>query len=110
VLLNTARPANPAADLRLVRRTAAGADIPALGATVTTTAVNGLPAQKSQLYYANGHAGVSAAEVHLALPPAGSMSALIAWRSPEGVHTSGIDLTGGHHTVVLHDDGKVTLS
>jgi len=110
VLINTARPANPGTDLRLVRRTATGADVPALGATVTTAAVSGLPAQKSQLYYANGHAGVSAAEVHLALPATGTMHALIAWRGPGGVHTSGIDLTGGHHTVVLHDDGKVTLS
>jgi hypothetical protein len=109
VLLNTARPANPGTDLRLVRRTPAGADIPALGATVTTTSVAGLPAQKSQLYYANGHAGASAAELHLALPATGTMHALISWRSPEGVHTSGIELSSGHHTVVLHDDGKVTL-
>jgi hypothetical protein len=110
VLLNTARPANPGTDLRLVRRTAAGADVPALGATVTTASHAGLPAQKSQLYYANGHAGVSAAELHLALPATGSMHALIAWRSPAGVHTSSIELSRGHHTVVLHDDGKVTVS
>jgi len=108
VLINTGRPANPATDLRLVRRTPTGADIPALGATVSTVAAPGLPPQKAQLYYANGHAGVSAAELHLALPPAGSMHALVSWRSPDGVHTAGIELRSGHHTVVLHDDGKVT--
>lgn len=109
VLLNTAASTNPGADLRLVRRTAAGAEVAAIGATVTTTSAAGLPPQKSQLYYANGHAGVSAAEVHLALPATGSMHAEVAWRSADGVRTAGIQVTPGHHTVVLHDDGEVTL-
>jgi hypothetical protein len=109
VLLNTAPSAGAGADLRLVRRTAAGAEVPAIGATVTTTSAAGLPPQKFQLYYANGHAGVSAAEVHLALPAAGSMHAELAWRSADGVRTAGIQVSRGHSTVVLHDDGKVTL-
>lgn len=110
VLLNTSPRTLPAADLRLTRLTDSGTAVDALGATVTAQARDGAPAQKYQLYYANGHAGVSAAEIHLALPSSARLPAQISWRDQTGVHRAETVITPGHRTLVLHADGRVTAS
>jgi len=109
VLINTARGADPGADLRLTRRTASGAFVSAVGATVTVAGQHGLPEQKSQLYYANGHAGVSAPDVHLAVADSDPTLVHITWRDQTGVHEADVEVEPGHHVLELHDDGEVVL-
>ena len=108
VLLNTATPAAAGADLRIVRRTATGAVVPALGATVTAPAQQGLPAQKSQLYYANGHAGVSAPDIHLAVGHDGPTAVQVGWRDETGRRAADVEVRPGHHTLELRD-GEVIV-
>ena len=108
VLLNTSPSTGPAADLRLTRITDSGIAVDAIGAIVTAPARDALPTQKYQLYHANGHAGVSAAEIHLALPTSGALPVQIFWRDQAGVHRAETTITRGHQTLVLRDDGQVT--
>jgi len=108
VLINTANATAAGADLRIVRRTVTGALVPAIGATVTAPPQHGLPAQKQQLYYANGHAGVSAPEVHLAVGRAGPMTVRIAWRDPSGSRLVDVEVGPGHQTLELRD-GEVIV-
>lgn len=110
VLINTAPAAHLGADLRIVRQSATGTMVPAIGATVTAPAANGIPAQKSQLYYANGHAGVSAAEIHLAVSGSVATSVQIAWRDGALIHRATVQILPGHRTIELLQDGEVNVS
>ncbi|MEY8042890.1 CRTAC1 family protein [Saccharopolyspora cebuensis] len=103
VLLRNTAQSPPAADLRLVRAGAAGGLRDALGAQVEVGGA--APPQKAQLYPANGHAGVSASEVHVALPQGGPAPVTISWRDGRAVHTATVDVEPGHHTILLRPDG-----
>ncbi|WP_035302904.1 FG-GAP repeat domain-containing protein [Actinokineospora inagensis] len=107
LLLNTATGAPPAADLALLQPGAAGVDRPAIGAQVEVPAVPGIAAQKTQLYPANGHAGASGAEAHLALPRSGSVTATVTWHDAAGSHRAPVVLSPGHHRIVLRPNGEV---
>ncbi|MFI9005775.1 CRTAC1 family protein [Actinosynnema sp. NPDC053489] len=90
----------PAADLRLVRPGAVdGAFVDAIGAQVRLHHAD--RPQKAQLYPANGHSGVSAPELHFALPGGGAVRATVTWRDDSGTHSADIVVTPGHHTVEL---------
>jgi hypothetical protein len=60
--------------------------------------------RRTQLYPANGHAGVSAAEAHLA-HPGGEVPVVVSWRTAGGVHRAELTLPGGRHTIQLNSDG-----
>ncbi|MEU4620105.1 VCBS repeat-containing protein [Actinoplanes sp. NPDC023801] len=60
--------------------------------------------RRAQLYPANGHAGVSAAEVHLA-HPGGEVPVTVIWRTATGVARAELVLPAGRHTIQLNDDG-----
>ncbi|GLZ42767.1 VCBS repeat-containing protein [Actinokineospora sp. NBRC 105648] len=107
LLLNTATGAPPAADLELVSPGATGGERAAIGAQVVLPPAEGVAAQKYQLYPANGHAGVSAAELHLALPRRGSVTAEVSWRDAAGQHRAPLTLTPGHHRIMLLPNGEV---
>lgn len=108
VLLRNDRAGGPAADLRLVRPGAAGGkDTPAIGAEVEVR-LDGRP-QKGQLYPANGHTGVSAHELHFALPGGGSAAATVTWRDGSGQHRADLRIRPGHQTVQLRPDGTAVV-
>jgi hypothetical protein len=96
----------PAADLHLVRPGAAGGFRPAIGSQVELH--DRVAPQKAQLYPANGHAGVSAADVHLALGEA-AVPATVSWVDEAGAHRTDIRVQPGHHTVELSPDGTAVL-
>ncbi|MGW4393728.1 FG-GAP repeat domain-containing protein [Amycolatopsis nivea] len=102
LLRNTSRSTGAGADLNLVQPAAAGGTRTAIGATVT---VHGAHPQKTQLYPANGHAGVSGSLVHLALPDRAPANATVTWRSGTTVHSAEITVAPGHRTVLLRPDG-----
>ncbi|WP_306369345.1 VCBS repeat-containing protein [Nocardiopsis sp. CC223A] len=111
VLINDAADAPPGAVLRpLVPAVAAEGEDgwrPAVGATVTVRE-GGSPHQTRQLFPANGHTGVSAGELHLALTETGTLPVTVTWRSTDGtVHSVDLDLTPGARTLHLEDDGTV---
>ncbi|NUT48789.1 MAG: CRTAC1 family protein [Saccharothrix sp.] len=104
VLLLGREPAGPAADLRLVRAGAVeGRFVDAVGAQVELHHAD--RPQKSQLYPANGHSGVNAAELHFALPGAGAVRATVTWRDASGAHRADVVVTPGHRTIELTRDG-----
>ncbi|MFE2756022.1 FG-GAP repeat domain-containing protein [Actinosynnema sp. NPDC059335] len=108
VLLLGERHSGPAADLRLVRPGAVGgAPVDAIGAQVELHHPD--RPQKAQLYPANGHTGVSAAQVHLALPGGDATRATVTWRDATGLHRAEILVTPGHHTVELGHDGTAVV-
>ncbi|WP_199443813.1 ASPIC/UnbV domain-containing protein [Umezawaea beigongshangensis] len=110
VLLRNTAAAGPAADLRLVRPAPAGADdavTDVIGAQVRLHHPD--HPQRTQLYPANGHAGVSAARVHLALPGGGATPATITWRDTAGLHEATADVRPGHGTILLNSDGTVEV-
>ncbi|HTX95023.1 MAG TPA: VCBS repeat-containing protein [Mycobacterium sp.] len=107
LLRNVSSNERPAADLRLLQPGAAGGLRDAIGAELLLKG-SGKP-QKRQLFPANGHAGVSASEVHLALPGARTAPATITWRDGTQLHTATVQVTPGHHTVVLSPDGSAVL-
>ena len=106
LLRNRAPGGRPAADLSLVRAGAAGGLRPALGAQVELR--DPRTPQKTQLYPANGHAGVSAADVHLVLGDA-AVPATVSWLDERGAHRADVVVTPGHHTVELRGDGTAVL-
>lgn len=108
LLLNNAKGNRPGIDLALVIPTASGGTRPAIGADVRALA-GAAPAQRSQLYPANGHAGVSAAEIHLAAARTGTTQVELRWRDATGTHTARIDVPAGHHQVALNPDGTAVL-
>ncbi|MEU5846996.1 CRTAC1 family protein [Saccharopolyspora shandongensis] len=107
LLLNTARGAPPAADLRLLRPAAAGGQTPAIGAEAVLSFPDG--EQRAQLYPANGHAGVSDSTLHFGLPDGRAVPAAITWRDGTAVHTARIDIGPGTHTVLLNPDGTAVI-
>jgi hypothetical protein len=105
VLLHNVSPrGGQGADLELVQPGAAGGLRAAIGATVE---VGGPRPQKTQLYPANGHAGVSASTVHLGLTDGTPRPVTITWRDGTRVLHAQTQLTPGHHTVTLGPDGTV---
>ncbi|MBA0125307.1 VCBS repeat-containing protein [Haloechinothrix sp. YIM 98757] len=109
VLLNRAPDAPPGISLRLVRPGESDGGWPAaIGASVTTR--EGVePAQKRQLYPANGHVGVSADRMHLAAPGSGPLPVTITWRAGGRTHEAEVEVPPGSATVELHDDGTAVL-
>lgn len=105
VLLNDG-PGAPATDLLLVRPGAAGGEhTPAIGAQVELRHPDA--PQKAQVYPANGHTGVSAPEVHLALPGGGAVPATVTWLDSGGLHRADVTVPPGHRTLLLRPDGTV---
>ena len=78
----------------------------ALGASVLARPGEGRPDLRAQLYPSNGHAGVSSAELFLALDAATPLT--VSWRTPGGIRTAEVTVEPGRHEIVLHDDGRVT--
>ncbi|NIJ13037.1 hypothetical protein FHU38_003381 [Saccharomonospora amisosensis] len=107
LLRNTSPSPNRSADLKLVRPGAGGGEVTAIGAQVELRSGN--LKQKTQLFPANGHAGVSAGEVHLALPDGTPGRATITWRDGTAMHRADIVVTPGHHTVALNPNGTAVL-
>ncbi|MEH1014697.1 CRTAC1 family protein [Micromonospora sp. CPCC 206060] len=105
VLLNDGKAA-PGVGLRLEMPAGTGTR-PAIGAQIEVRDPEG--SRRAQLFPANGHAGVSAAELHLALPASGSVPATVSWRDANGVHRAEITLTAGRHTVLLNPDGTAVV-
>ncbi|MFI7445608.1 FG-GAP repeat domain-containing protein [Nonomuraea indica] len=111
---NTAPERPPFLGLQMMRPAggcAAGGDAlsPAVGATVRLKAgARGL--RTGQVYPANGHAGVAAAELLFALrPDASSAPVEVNWRDTCGrLRTAGVDLPPGWHRLRLGDDGSIT--
>jgi enediyne biosynthesis protein E4 len=108
VLLQNVSPGGyPAADLRLLQPGSAGGLRDALGAQVELRGPG--PKQKRQLYPANGHAGVSANELHFGLADSRSAQAVITWRDGNQVHRAAIEVRPGHHVVILASDGSAVV-
>jgi hypothetical protein len=93
-------------DLQLLQPGAAGEARPAVGATV---ALHGAHPQKTQLFPANGHTGVSASAVHLAAPDGGPARATITWRDGTTLLSTEIEVLPGHHSVMLRPDGTAVI-
>ncbi|MEU7489591.1 VCBS repeat-containing protein [Streptomyces sp. NPDC042319] len=106
VLRNT-QPSGPAADLHLMRPGLPGHNVAAIGAQIELHHRD--RPQKTQLYPANGHTGVSASQIHLALPGGGSVPATVTWRDQQGLHHAGIRVEPGHRTVLLQSDGRAEV-
>lgn len=104
LLHNTGPAGRPAAGISFVRAGAAGGTRPAIGVQVELH--DPVRPQKTQLYPANGHAGVSAADVHLALG-AGAVPATVSWVDERGPHRAELTVRPGRSTVELRSDGTV---
>ncbi|GLY50281.1 CRTAC1 family protein [Lentzea sp. NBRC 102530] len=110
VLLRNTAPAGPAADLRLVRPAPAGsgdAVTDVIGAQVRLHHPD--RPQRAQLYPANGHTGVSAARLHLAIPGGGTTPATVTWRDAGGLHEATVNVRPGHGTILLTSDGTAEV-
>ncbi|BCJ66643.1 FG-GAP repeat domain-containing protein [Polymorphospora rubra] len=105
VLINEG-PAGPGVALRLEMPAGTGTR-PAIGAKIEVHDPEGV--RRTQFFPANGHAGVSAAEVSMALPSAGSTPATITWRAGTTVHRAEVQLTPGRHTILLTPNGTAEL-
>ncbi|ONI76467.1 hypothetical protein ALI144C_37545 [Actinosynnema sp. ALI-1.44] len=101
-LRNTA-PAGPSAVLTLVKPGRAGGQVAAIGAKVELR--HPRAPQRTQLYPANGHTGVSAPQTHLALPGGTPAEAVVTWRDGEVLHSATIQVEPGRRTVLLQRDG-----
>ena len=101
LLLNQGAGAGAAAYLRLLVPGAAGGDRPAIGAQVELELPDG---GKAQLYPANGHSGVSASDIHLALPPGSPVAATVTWRDADGLHSQTVELEPGRRELRLGTD------
>jgi hypothetical protein len=106
LLHNTGPAGRPAAGLSLLRPGAAGGTRPAIGAQLELH--DPVRQQKTQLYPANGHAGVSCADVHLALGGA-AVPATVSWLDSGGAHRAEIPVRPGRHTVLLSPDGTAEV-
>ncbi|XVS62172.1 CRTAC1 family protein [Actinosynnema sp. CA-299493] len=88
---------------------AGGPTTPAIGAEVEVSTPDG-GARLAQLYPANGHNGVNAADLHFGLGanPAATVSARVSWRDGCGRrHTGSVSLAAGWHVLRLEPDGSV---
>jgi enediyne biosynthesis protein E4 len=107
VLLRNQHAGSPAADVSVVRPGRAGAEVSAIGAQIELHHPD--RPQRAQLFPANGHAGVSAAAVHLALPGGATTRATVTWRDSSGLHRADIDIRPGHQTVALGENGTAVV-
>lgn len=97
VYLNHSTSENNWTTLRVVRPAAFGST-PLTGAKVTIH--SGQYSKTAQLYPANGHSGVSGANLHFALPGYTSGTAItadVAWRDANGLHHRSYPVTTGLH-------------
>ncbi|MGQ0838129.1 FG-GAP repeat domain-containing protein [Actinokineospora sp.] len=106
LLVNTAPTTVGRTVLTLVRPGSTGAGRPAIGAVVTATPPD-RAALRAQLYPANGHAGVSSAELFFGTGTALPSRFTVRWMTQAGPREAGIDLAPGRHTVLLNDDGTI---
>jgi hypothetical protein len=106
LLHNRSPGGRPAADLHLVLPGAAGGFRPAIGAQLEVP--DRVARQKAQLYPANGHAGVSTADLHVVLGDP-TVPATVRWVDGTGAHRADIVIRPGHHTVELRPDGTAVL-
>ena len=117
--LNESKLQHPYLGLRLLKPVSlqGGSCVPTSRATAVTPAIGAevrlLSGAKGlrigQLYYANGHAGVSAPELEFGLTenPA-TVSVQLTWRDGCGrVHTADTTLTPGWHSLLLSDNGSI---
>lgn len=82
---------------------------PALGAAVTVKTGGG-PDRHAQLYYTNGHGGVSAPDLYFGLGQAasGPLPVTVKWIDPCGTaHTAAADLAPGQHNLLLTNAGSI---
>ncbi|MFI6094793.1 FG-GAP repeat domain-containing protein [Lentzea sp. NPDC051213] len=100
VLLRNKSPDTRAAASVRLEVPAANGTRPAIGAQIRTGSA------KAQLYPANGHVGVSAAEVHVALGDQ-SERAEVTWRDRTGLHHAEVDIKAGRQSLLLRPDGTV---
>jgi enediyne biosynthesis protein E4 len=110
VLLHNTASAGPSAGLRLVRPADAGASgavTPAIGAQVRLHHPD--RPQRAQLYPANGHTGVSAPELHFALPGGDPVPATVTWRDATGAHEAQVMVRPGRSTILLDTDGTAEV-
>ncbi|TQM84432.1 ASPIC/UnbV protein [Saccharothrix saharensis] len=88
---------------------AGGPTTPAIGAEAQVSTPDG-GAGVAQLYPANGHNGVNAADLHFGLGahPAAAVPVRLTWRDGCGHrHTGSVSLTPGWHVLRLGPDGSV---
>ncbi|WP_053719058.1 CRTAC1 family protein [Saccharothrix sp. NRRL B-16348] len=88
---------------------AGGPTRPAIGAEAEVVTADG-GARVAQLYPANGHNGVNAADLHFGLGanPAATVPVRLAWRDGCGRrHTGAVSLSPGWHVLRLEPDGSV---
>lgn len=108
LLRNTgAARAGDAAHLRILYPGVDGGQRDLIGARLDWTTPEG--PRRLQLYPSNGHAGVSAANVHLTLPGGAAAPVTITWRDGTGVRSTTVQVPAGHHTVHIDSDGTATL-
>lgn len=107
VVLRNVSDAEPAAVLRVLRTGPAGVETDAIGAQLVWTC--GDRERRTQLYPSNGHAGVSAAEVPLALPGGCEATVTVSWLTTDGPRSSTLQVPPGHHSILLDDDGNAVL-
>ncbi|MEU2613198.1 VCBS repeat-containing protein [Micromonospora sp. NPDC007271] len=100
LLLNQG-PSTQSLGLRLLQPAGSGFR-PAVGAHVEVGDPEGV--RRTQLYPANGHAGVSAGEVHTA-HPGGDVAVTVSWRHGGEVKRATLTLPPGRHTIQLNSDG-----
>jgi len=110
VLLHNTASAGPSASLSLVRPAPAGKDgavTPAIGAQVRLHHPD--KPQRAQLYPASGHTGVSAPELHFAMPGGESVPATVTWRDDAGTHEARVEVRPGRSTILLDSDGTAVV-
>ena len=112
LLMNQTPGTTPSLTLHLKAPGANGGLRDVIGAQVTLHTPN-QGTQYRQLYPSNGHAGVSAAEVHFGLgdrPEDARLQVQLAWRDASGWHQNSVQLTSGTHTLLLNSDGQVSAA
>ncbi|MFB9730234.1 CRTAC1 family protein [Haloechinothrix salitolerans] len=110
VLLRNEVPADDAAHVRVVRESVTGSGtgkVDVIGARIELRHPD--RPQRRQLYPANGHAGVSASELHFVLPGGEPAPAVVSWRDADGKHSARVELRPGHRTVTVDDSGTAVV-
>lgn len=108
--INTDSSAGPGESLYLERPGAGGSTVPAIGAQVTVVDRRA-PAQKRQLYPANGHAGVSAPSIPItrSTAPRGT-KVQIQWRDLTGSHSVSVTVPQGTQAhIILNPQGTASI-
>lgn len=111
LLTNRTATPNGAVWVRMVQPTPNGGTRAATGAALQLQTPSG--AQYRQLFPANGHAGVSGADVNFGLGPVTQPVAYtghVTWRTSTGqLRTRTVALTPGRHVLTLNDDGTADV-